>query len=235
MLRTCWNKICVRPEHLRLIIRDLSTSRICAHCGKSFDVDRPSQRKRFCSHVCADTANRIPIEDRFWSRVQKTESCWLWTGAQNGVGYGSLGRQPKDKGGRTIYAHRLSWELHNGPIPPGLFVCHNCPGGDNRLCVRPDHLFLGTLAENQMDMVRKGRSVKGRKFGSTTKLKAYIRTLNDRLAAYAPTYPDDCPHCSEQSTRGKGWQEHEQDCPYVPAYMKATQESYVPELALARN
>ena len=58
-------------------------------------------------------------------------------------------------------AHRLSWEFANGPIPQGLEVCHNCPGGDNPHCVRPDHLFLGTQAENTHDMVKKGGSSKG--------------------------------------------------------------------------
>lgn len=92
-------------------------------------------------------------EDRFWLRVGKTEddSCWLWLGSRkerNG-GYGQLSFY-----GRFAYAHRVSWHLSNGPIPEGAQVLHKC---DNPPCVRPDHLFLGTQADNVRDMFRKGR------------------------------------------------------------------------------
>jgi len=95
-----------------------------------------------------------PIEERFWSKMNKTDSCWLWTGPKFYNGYGEI-RKPK---GNVTGAHRISWELHFGPIPKGLFVCHKC---DVKLCVNPDHLFLGTHRENMRDLVNKGLSGKG--------------------------------------------------------------------------
>lgn len=97
---------------------------------------------------------RRPLADRFWEKVHKTESCWLWTASvKDGFPYGQIGHP----GTRTPRrAHRVSWELHNGPIPAGLFVLHKC---DNPRCVRPDHLFLGTQSDNLKDAYSKGRMV----------------------------------------------------------------------------
>jgi len=86
------------------------------------------------------------VEELFWRNVKKTDSCWLWIAGTSGVGYGMMRYR-----NRGLSAHRISWEIHNGPIPDGMEVCHNCPGGDNKMCVRPDHLFLGTHADNMQD------------------------------------------------------------------------------------
>jgi hypothetical protein len=98
---------------------------------------------------------RIPLPTRFWANVQKTANCWLWTGSMTQGGYGRIFNAQK---GVTQYAHRIAWELHFGTIPTGLLVCHHC---DNPRCVRPDHLFLGTIRDNAYDMVAKRRYSRG--------------------------------------------------------------------------
>lgn len=103
---------------------------------------------RWCRH--GDTGRGYPEpEERFWPHVAKGPRCWTWTRFCNPAGYGKLVYP-----GGTL-AHRFSWILANGEIPDGLDVLHKC---DNPPCVRPDHLFLGTDADNAADKVAKGRS-----------------------------------------------------------------------------
>lgn len=91
-----------------------------------------------------------PIEKRFFKRVEKTETCWLWKTHLNTGGYGRFYNDEK----RFVMAHRFSWEHFNGEIPEGLFILHKC---DVRHCVNPDHLFIGTQQDNMDDMVKKKR------------------------------------------------------------------------------
>lgn len=113
---------------------------------------------------------------RFWDKVNKTDGCWEWLGYfktdkrfKGGKTYGffSFGKN------RNLRAHRVSWEIHFGEIPKGMCVCHHC---DNPICVRPDHLFLGTMYDNNMDAVKKGR-IKILPFKLTTDQVQEIRKL----------------------------------------------------------
>jgi hypothetical protein len=86
---------------------------------------------------------------RFWDKVQVTKGCWTWLACKNSNGYGTFTAYRK-----TYGAHRFSYELHFGEIPKGMCVLHSC---DNRLCVNPGHLFIGTHSDNHNDMYAKKR------------------------------------------------------------------------------
>lgn len=94
----------------------------------------------------------LTYKARFFKKVNKTDSCWLWVGAVNSRGYGCLTINKK-----RFLAHRISYIWHKGEIAEGLLVCHSC---DVRRCVNPDHLWLGTYTENNEDMWKKGRNVR---------------------------------------------------------------------------
>ena len=100
------------------------------------------------------------LDDKFWEKVDRSDGCWIWQGSLNNRGYGQINLD-----GKRQLAHRVSWEMANGPIESGLNVLHHC---DNPPCIRPDHLFLGTSQDNALDMVSKGRH-KGNPNGKTPK------------------------------------------------------------------
>lgn len=102
---------------------------------------------------------KVDFAQRFEANYipEPNSGCWLWTGGYLRVGYGKTWVD-----GRTVSAHRASWELHNGRVADGLWVLHRC---DNRACVNPGHLFLGSLQDNTDDKCRKGRQARGARQG----------------------------------------------------------------------
>lgn len=124
--------------------------------------------------------------ERFWSKVVKSEnddSCWNWLAVPDRKGYGrfSIGGSRKN-GGTIMFAHRVSWELAYGEIPDGLEVLHTC---DNPPCVNPNHLFVGTQADNMRDMVAKGRSTLGEKNPMAKLTQSDIEEIRRRYKRYS--------------------------------------------------
>lgn len=91
-------------------------------------------------------------------RQDGADSCWNWKGSRTKFGYGRFHKRGPDRRLKQFMAHRVAYFIANGNCPENLCVCHSC---DNRLCVRPGHLWLGTEADNSRDMVAKGRQAKG--------------------------------------------------------------------------
>lgn len=139
-------------------------------------------------------------------RVMPRSGCWLWQGYINPGGYGVISMPGK----KSRSAHRIAWTLFHGAIPAGLMVCHRC---DIRECVNPDHLFLGTVAENAADMKRKGRSRSGErnaraklKLKQVTRIKELLARPGARARTIAKRYNVSISTISAIK-RGKIWRE----------------------------
>lgn len=131
----------------------------CGQCGRFFSrrlfpngkleaISVFSKRKE-CSMQCYGLRKRIDSRERFFKFVRKTDSCWFWVGQKSEFGYGQFWNNGK------VSAHRFSYQLHKGEIPKGLCILHDCGDKDNRDCVNPEHLRIGTQKENAVDRDRK--------------------------------------------------------------------------------
>lgn len=161
-----WNNLEGQRFSRLVALKYLGSSKwecIC-DCGKTHIADAFHLRSKAIQscgclgierRLAAQRASLKTLEERFWEKVEKLEgdnACWVWTSNINRTGYGQIGQG--GQGGKTLSAHRLSYEWHFGKIPEGLSVLHRC---DNRRCVNPEHLFIGTAIDNVRDCIAKGR------------------------------------------------------------------------------
>ena len=120
-------------------------------CGKEFVMRSSAPKRRFCSNECGVKARTLPADVRFSRKVKSgsDSECWPWIGLRDKDGYGIM-----KVNGRMVRVHRFAWERVNGPVPPGMLICHHC---DNPPCCNPSHLRSASPAINMADKMERGR------------------------------------------------------------------------------
>jgi hypothetical protein len=227
VVQVCGSRLCVNPIHLSTNVRDRRRKRAftprssvavsCLHCGKEFRRKLSKVRldqALFCNRDCwmADCDDPDRASERFWSRVEKSGpipehvpelgACWVWVGTLSVGGYGVFWFKR-----RNIGAHRFSYQLAHGELSKELHACHKC---DNRACVRPDHLFAGTVIDNMADRDAKGRQAKGEAIASSLLTEDVVRRiLALRHEGLSQPAIADAIGCSIQTVSsvltGRGW------------------------------
>lgn len=175
-------------------MRPDDTSIPCPVCGKDFEAiaywkHGVKHLKKFCSQSCGGTARRdsgSSLTEKFWKYVGASGSeddCWTWSSTTNNRGYGKIFRSRIAP--NFVLAHRLSYEIHHGPLPDGASVCHRC---DNPPCCNPRHLFLGTHRQNMEDAAIKGRMHPGEQSKTARLTAPDVVRIRQRYAAGGITY-----------------------------------------------
>lgn len=161
---------------------------LCPQCNLYFEVlPHDKNRRKLCSRQCSKLTIGQSIKEtyknnrmkylirnfeRFVIRGTNEDDCWFWSGSHHYKGYGNSS---------GTKAHRVAWMIYKGEIPNGMFVCHNCPGGDNKGCCNPQHMFLSDNQGNIIDAALKGRL--GRKL-TIEKVKEIKKKLLTGLKQY---------------------------------------------------
>jgi HNH endonuclease len=140
-------------------------SKTCALCGNPFyrragQVPSKWAKKRFCDNRCSNRFKKrnrplIPVKDRFWDKVDRRSDmeCWRWLASFSTDGYGQISETLNSEERRSLSAHRVSFTLCKGDIPDDMEIMHSC---DHKWCVNPNHLSLGTRAENAREASERG-------------------------------------------------------------------------------
>lgn len=173
--RFCSNS-CANSSSFAMRKKPEAQTATCETCNKTFVIKKRTHG-RYCSLTCANRGNSTPLEQRLWSRVDKStpNGCWEWQGKRSQSGYGRI-----MYGNKETSVHRVVWELVNGPIADGVVICHQC---DNPSCCNPDHLFEGTQQDNLLNMRSKQRHAFGSRHGQTKLTESDVVEIRRRHSA----------------------------------------------------